>query len=101
MDSRADYILEKIAAGFSVNAMQKKGSAYESKADYIMEKQAGLWNLVVKGGKKALKKGKETYKKMKEAWNRPAPVTHRDNLPGSYHHTAQNVLRSERDRLYR
>ena len=44
MDSRADYILEKIA-------MQKKGSAYESKADYIMEKQAGLWNLVVKGGK--------------------------------------------------
>ena len=134
MDSRADYILEKIAAGFSVeeaqkrgrearlkaywkdrvgtkptkptpvmpyldsnkadrlkkwkertkqkknlipitkrdmsnldtsNAMKKKGSVYESKADYIMEKQAGLWNLVVKGGKKALKKGKETYKKMK------------------------------------
>ena len=46
--------------------LEKKGSTYESKADYIIEKQAGLGNLIVKGGKKAVELARKAAKKVKE-----------------------------------
>lgn len=98
--------------------MGKAASA--SKADQVMVKHAYIGTagkMIGKGIMAGAKKLKDMYDskmvkdtakavkgklgEMKKKLTPKTPVPHRDSRPGSFYQTSQNVLKSERERLYR
>ena len=106
--------------GKKTKMMPMLKGASASKADQVMVKHAYIGTagkMIGKGIMAGAKKLKDMYDskvikdtakavkgklgEMKKKLTPKTPVPHRDSRPGSFYQTSQNVLKSERDRLYK
>jgi len=115
-----DYKKPLPGKGWGMPEKMERMIPMSKKAEYVFEKHAGAIGLIKNIGKKAIKwaqgakakydhsvikntadKVKKKVGDIKKSLTPDTPNVHPDNRPGSFYRTSQDVLRSERDRLYK